>query len=71
MPRKTRRQLIGKEEDIEREEREDALRALKSELRQAHIQKSDDLLPEIIEPAEEIKSLFQAIEMPLTVHTRT
>jgi len=32
MPRKTRRQLIGKQEDIEREEREAALHDLELEL---------------------------------------
>ena len=67
MPRKTRRQLIGKQEDIERQEREDALRALEDELHQQQ-ENLDDPPSAIIEPMEMIVSLFKAKRMPLTVH---
>lgn len=68
MPRKTRRQLVGKQEDIERQEREDALRALEDELHQQQTGKPDDPSPAITEPVEMIVSLFQAKTMLLTVH---
>src|ERR1700738_3490762 len=42
MPRKTRRQLIGKQEDIERQEREDALLALEHELHRPRIESIDN-----------------------------
>ena len=66
MPRKTRRQLVGKQEDVERQEREDELRALERELHQEQ-QENENLLPQATEPTEMIISLFQAKIMPLTV----
>jgi len=71
MPRKTRRQLVGKQEDIERQEREDVLRALEWELHLMQSAKSGDFLPETFEPAEDVISLLQAEIMLLTVPTRT
>jgi len=66
MPRKTRRQLVGKQEDAERQEREDTLRALEAELHREQ-QENKEILPLVAEPAEIIVSLFQAKTMPLTV----
>jgi hypothetical protein len=68
MARKTRRQLVGKQEDAERQEREAALRVLERELHQAQSEKPDDPFPEITELGEMITSLFQAKIKPLTVH---
>jgi hypothetical protein len=59
MPRKTRRQLVGKQEDIERQEREDELRALERELHQEQ-QENENFLPQVIKPAEMVIPLFQA-----------
>lgn len=67
MPRKTRRQLVGKQEDIERQEREDALRALEQELHREQ-ENPDDPPSVVIEPMEMIVSLFQAKIRLLTVH---
>jgi hypothetical protein len=53
MPRKTRRQLVGKQEDAEREEREDALRALEQELHQEQ-ENLDDPPSVVTEPMEMI-----------------
>ena len=66
MPRKTRRQLVGKQEDIERQEREDALRTLERELRRER-QENENILPLVTEPAEMITSLFKAKMTLLTV----
>lgn len=68
MPRKTRRQLVGKQEDAERQEREAELRALEEELHQQQ-ENSDDPSPAVTEPMEMIVSLLQARTMPLTVHS--
>lgn len=68
MPRRTRRQLVGKQEDAERMEREASLRALELELHQAQTEKTDDFLPEAIEPMEMVIALFRAKITPLTVH---
>jgi hypothetical protein len=67
MPRKTRRQLVGKQEDVERQEREEALRLLELELRLAQIAKIIRLLRPEVEPVEDDKSQSQAQTMPLTV----
>ena len=66
MPRKTRRQLVGKQEDIEREEREEALRVLERELHL--VQKIKNSVPRIIERAADDISQLQAKTMLLTVH---
>jgi hypothetical protein len=68
MPRKTRRQLVGKQEDAEREQREDALRALERELHQPQSQQNENSLPVIREQDGIIVPLVQAKIMPLTVH---
>jgi uncharacterized membrane protein YccC len=68
MPRKTRRQLVGKKEDVEREGREAALRALEDELHHQQQENSEDPLQVISEPMEMLGSLFQAKTMLLTVH---
>jgi len=67
MPRKTRRQLTGKQEDSEREERETELRALEWELHLAWAirdKKSDD---EHVEPGDRAVSQYQAKILLLTV----
>jgi len=58
MPRKTRRQLVGKHEDIERQEREDGLQALEDELHRLQIETIDNLLPLATEPGEMAVSLI-------------
>jgi hypothetical protein len=68
MPRKTRRQLVGKQEDAERMEREASLLALERELHQEQTEKMDDFLPMITEPVEMVAALFKAKIKPLTVH---
>jgi len=69
MPRKTRRQLVGKQEDVERQEREDELRALEQELHQQQQEDFENPLPTLTEPMEMIVSLFQAKIRLLTVPT--
>ena len=69
MPRKTRRQLVGKQEDIEREEREEALCALQCELHL--VQDIRNSAPHIIERAADDISQTQAKKVLLTVHMRT
>lgn len=66
MPRKTRRQLVGKQEDIERQERENALHTLEVELHREQ-QESENIPPTVTEPEEAAISLFQAKTMLLTV----
>lgn len=68
MPRKTRIQMVGKQEDAERQEREDALLALEHELHQLGPGNVNDPLSANIEPVGITVSLLQAIRMPLTVH---
>lgn len=67
MPRKSRRQLVGKQEDVERREREEALRALEHELHQQQQEDYESPRPTITEPADMARRLFQAKIMPLTV----
>jgi hypothetical protein len=65
MPRKTRRQLVGKQEDDEREEREAELRILEWELHLAWVtdeEKSQDLE---IQPMNQAESQLQAITLDL------
>jgi len=69
MPRKTRRQLVGKQEDIEREQLEEGLCALARELHLVQTIKSS--VPYVIERAADDLPLLQAKTMLLTVHTRT
>lgn len=52
MPRLTRRQLVGKDEDIERQEREEELRALEVELHKAQREEVVISLPVVSEPTQ-------------------
>jgi hypothetical protein len=66
MPRRTHRQLAGKQEDIDREEREAELRTMAWELHLAWAlgdKKSDD---EEVELDDQAELLTQAITMLLT-----
>lgn len=68
MPRKTRRQLVGKQEDIERQEREDALRVLERELRLVQSAIGDKKLwPDELELTQQAVSQPEAKTMLLTV----
>jgi len=59
MPRKTRRQLVGKQEDVERQEREAALEALTLELHLAWAI-GDKNMPDEVEPVDQGESQPQA-----------
>jgi hypothetical protein len=67
MPRKTRRQLIGKQEDDDRQEREEALRDLEWELHLAWAIGDKKLWPEEVELTEHAVSQPEAKIMLLTV----
>jgi hypothetical protein len=65
MPRRTRRQLVGKEEDVERREREEELRALERELHQEKREEVERLHSSSAELVEKLASLSQAKIMAL------
>lgn len=67
MPRKTRRQLVGKQEDIEREEREAELSALEWELHLAWAIGKENFSSAEVEPSDQAESRDQAITVHLTV----
>jgi hypothetical protein len=67
MPRQTRRQLVGKQEDGEREEREEELRALEWELRLAWTKGDINSASPEVELAEPAVSQLQAKTSLLTV----
>jgi hypothetical protein len=67
MPRKTRRQLVGKQEDAERQEREDSLRDLERELHQQQQEDFENPLSAPTEPTEIVISLLKATTRLLTV----
>ena len=67
MPRKTRRQLVGKQEDIEREEREAELRDLAWELHLAWAIGGDNSELSEVELTERAVSQPEAKQSLLTV----
>lgn len=67
MPRKTRRQLVGKQEDIEREAREAEIRDLAWELQLVWVTSGENSGLSEVEPTEHAVSQCQAEIMPLTV----
>lgn len=69
MPRKTRRQFVGKQEDVEQQEREDALRILASDLHRLQVAKKKNPSLSEIEPTEDLVFLPQAEIKILTVHS--
>lgn len=71
MPRRTRKRLVGKQEDIEREEREAALRDLAWELHLAWAIGEEKFSYDDVEPTDQTESRDQAKTMLLTVHVGT
>jgi hypothetical protein len=69
MPRSTRRQLVGKQEDILRQEREDALRALEQELHRSWHSLATFITSRELEPTPLEYGLLEAIPVLLTVHS--
>jgi hypothetical protein len=67
MPRRTRRQLVGKQEDTERQEREEELSALEWELRVAWAIRYENSASDEIGLTEPAVSQFQAKTVLLTV----
>jgi hypothetical protein len=67
MPRKTRRQLVGKQEDIDREERETALRGLAWELHLAWMLGDKKSERGEVEPSDQAESQCRAKILLLTL----
>jgi hypothetical protein len=67
MPRRTYRQLVGKQEDTERQEREEELHALEWELRVAWAIRDEKSASDEVELAEPSVSQHQAKISLLTV----
>ena len=65
MPRKTRRQLVGKQEDVERKEREAELLALEWELHLVWVIDEEKSYDFEIEPMNQAESRLQAITLDL------
>jgi hypothetical protein len=68
MPRRTRRHLVGKQEEIDERERDEALRALAWELHLAWVIGGNDFPAEEAELTNRAVALYQAQTMLLTVH---
>ena len=66
MPRKTRRQLVGKQENIEREEREAELAALEWELHLAWVIGEKKSSSDEVEPSDQAECQPQAKTSLLT-----
>lgn len=71
MPRKTRRQLVGKQEDIDREQQEADLQAMAWELHLAWVLGEIKSEPGEVELADQNESRHQAKTLLLTVPTGT
>jgi hypothetical protein len=71
MPRRTRRQLVGKQEEVDRQEREEALRVLAWELHVDWFIGGKDFQADEVELTQQAVALLQAKTMLLTVPMRT
>ena len=71
MARKTRRQLVGKQEDTQQHERDEELRMLVRELHLAWVIGQKDSQVGEIELTHQAVALSQAKTRLLTVHMRT